>query len=209
LIIVGGVLGAVTGFIPFIILMLVGVFLFASVPSEDILYNYVLANTGEALLRKRSYIIFIPLMLISLVLTLGKATLLIPVKEEYFKGVLNAEGKLDMVRITRKEYKAILCEQRRIYSTQALSREFMESSYSTESIGLKRKKRRLTLASIFAILMLTMLTVPGGIYLTLIYEALFLPMILLWIPEYKDARIIQQAYDRAMSSDCRKSRSDV
>lgn len=200
LIIVGGVSCALTGFLPLLAVMLVGVFLFASIPSEAILQSYQLANSKEVLLRKRHYMIFIPFMIISWVFTLGKATLLIPIKQEYFKGVFNAGGEMDMVKITREEYKTILCEQRKIYTTQLLNREFMESSYSAETIGLKKKKVRLILAIIFAVLMLTTVTVPGGIIIALIYEAVFVPMIILWIPEYKDAKIIQQAYDRAIAS---------
>ena len=50
--ILGGVLTAVTGLVPFIIILFVGVFLFASLPSEAIFYDYRIANSEEVLLRK-------------------------------------------------------------------------------------------------------------------------------------------------------------
>jgi len=56
------------------------------------------------------------------------------------------------------------------------------------------------LAGIMAALMLLMLVEPEALFLTLIYEAVFIPMIILWIPEYKDAKILQQAYDKATST---------
>ena len=76
----------------------------------------------------------------------------------------------------------------------------MNESYSLELIGFKRKKIRLIVVSILALIMLLMIAEPGGIYLTLIYEAIFIPIIVLWIPEYKDAKILQQAYDKAVNS---------
>ena len=44
----------------------------------------------------------------------------------------------------------------------------------------------------------TTIVVPGGFVVTLIYEAIFIPMIVLWIPEYKDAKILHEAYIRAV-----------
>lgn len=200
LIILGGVLTAVTGIVPFSIIVFVGVFLFASFPSEAIFYDYRIANSDEVLLRKRYYFDFLPLTIVSYVLTLGKTTLKIVWKEEYFKAPINLEKKEDLTKLLRKEYIALRNEQRIIYSTQVFSKEFMESSYTEAHIGLKRKKMRLIAASVLAGLMLTTLTEPGAIYLTLIYEAVFIPMIILWIPEYKDAKILQQAYDKAVNS---------
>jgi len=201
MILLGGVLLAVTGFMPFLIILFIGVFLFASFPSEAILYNYVLANSNQVLLRKRCYIIFLPFYIVSYILTFGKAILQIVWKEEYFIATIHSEGNIEQRQISRKEYIAIRNQQRKIYSTQQLSKAFITSSYSVEEIGFKRKKTRLLLASIFACLMLLMLVEPGGIYLTLIYEAVFIPMILLWIPEYQDAKILQQAYDRAVTAE--------
>ena len=198
--ILGGVLTAVTGFVPFIIILFIGVFLFASLPSEAIFYDYRIANSEESLLRKRYYFDFLPFTIISSVLTFGKTTLKIVWKEEYFRTTINIENKEDFTKISRKEYVALRNEQRVIYSTQVLNKEFMESSYTEETIGFKRKKTRLIIVSILAAIMLTMITVPGGIFLTLIYEAVFIPMIVLWIPEYKDAKILQQAYDNAVNS---------
>lgn len=200
LVILGGVLTAITGITPFAILMFVGVFLFASLPSEAVFYDYRIANGEEYLLRKRYYINFLPFTIISFVLTLGKTTLKIVWKEEYFRAPLNIENKEELTKISRKEYITLRNEQRIIYSTQELSKEFMESSYTEEYIGFKRKKIRLIVVSVLAALMLVMIAEPGGIYLTLVYEAVFIPMIVLWIPEYKDAKILQRAYNRAVTS---------
>ncbi len=196
--ILGGVLTAVTEFMPFAILIFIGVFLFASLPEEVWFADYVIANSNEALVRKRHYMAFLPFTIISQILTLGKAILLIPCKEEYFRSVIDAEGNLQHNPIPRAEYLALRNQQRLIYSTQLLSKDFMTKSYSLEDIGLKRKKRRLIIVCVLAALMLTSLVEPSEIYIALIYEALFIPMILLWIPEYKDAKILHQAYERSV-----------
>ena len=200
LIIIGGVLTAVTGFVPLSILIFVGVFLFASFPTQNVFPEYVIANTDRVLMRKRHYIIFLPFYIISVILTLGKSVLLIPYKEEYFIAVLRDGEQADLTPVSRKEYKELLNFQRNVYSSQVLSKTFMETAYTLEGIGLQQKKRRLVLASVFAALMLTTAFVPGGIAVTLIYEAVFLPMVLLWIPAYKDAKILHNAYLRATNA---------
>ncbi|MBQ4561205.1 MAG: hypothetical protein IJA55_02595 [Clostridia bacterium] len=198
LIIIGGVLGALTGLIPFILLMLIGVFLFASLPHSQTFCDYVIAESSDVLVRDRGYLIFLPFYIVSKILTLGKSMLLIPCKQEYFVAHLNEDRSVTRTKITRKEYKVRLEEQRRIYSTQKLSKEFMKRSYTVDGIGLKHKKTRLILASIFAAISILFIFDPvGGIYLSAIYTPIFLPMVILWIPEYKDAKIIQQAYDRS------------
>ena len=152
LVIIGGVLGALTGLIPFIIIAFVGVFLFASFSEEQVFFDYVIAGSTKALVRKRYYYNFIPFTLISMRLTLGKGTLLIPRAEEYFIVDIKENEDNTNTKITRKEYKVLLQEQRKIYSTQRLDKEFMRWAYTPEGIGLKRKKARLIAASIFAAL---------------------------------------------------------
>jgi hypothetical protein len=163
-------------------------------------YDYRIANSDEIIIRKRYYFDFIPFTIVSYILTLGKTTLKILRKEEYFRASVKSNEEVAPTRITRKEYLTIRNEQRKIYSTQILSKEFMNESYSLELIGFKRKKIRLIVVSILALIMLLMIAEPGGIYLTLIYEAIFIPIIVLWMPEYKDAKILQQAYDKAVNS---------
>ena len=198
---IGGILFATTEFIPFVIIMLIGVFLFASLPAEDIFCDYIIANSNAALLRKRYYKVFLPFAIMSYILTLGRAILKLLWKEEYYTAAIEDGSVTELTNITRKQYIAIRNYQRQIYTTQTLSKEFMSNTYSVQSIGLKRKKSRLIITSILAVLMFLMLVEPDGYYLTIIYNAIFIPMIILWIPEYKDAKILQQAYDRAMSSD--------
>ena len=202
LIVIGGVLTAVTEFVPFIALLFVGVFLFASSTSENTFVDYIIANTTVALVRKRKYIDFLPFSIISSVLTLGKSVLKIVYKEEYYKvDIAFFAEKPEFIALPRKEFILLRNEQRKIYSTEALSREFMENAYSLESIALKRKKNRLIAASVFAILSNAMLFEPdGGIYIGSIYVAVFVPMVLLWIPEYKDAKILHQAFERSTKS---------
>ena len=198
--ILGMILSTITQFPLFYIVFFIGIFLFASLPSEDIFVDYIIANSNQVLMRKRHYLNFLPLTIVSGILTLGKATLMIVWKDDYFKATKDSQNQLSLTQVSLKEYIALRNEQRKIYSTQLLSKEFMKTSYTVETIGLKRKRRRLIIAGFFACLMLTMIFEPGGIYLTLIYEAIFIPMILLWIPEYKDAKIIQKAYDRALGN---------
>ena len=196
----GIVLTVVTEIIPFIIITFIGAFLFASLPDDASFCDYVIANSDTALVRKRYYMVFLPFALASTVLTLGKATLKIMWKEEYFKVTFISDENVELTKISRKEYIRLRNEQRNIYTTQILSKEFMENAYTVENIGFKRKKIRLIVVCIISAIILTMLVDPVGIYLALIYEAVFIPIIILWIPEYKDAKIIQQAYDKAVKN---------
>ena len=189
LILLGGVLTAVTDIVAFAIPLFIGVFLFASLPSEATFLDYRIANSDTSLVRKRYYMNFLPFSIISYCLTFGKALLTIVWKEEYF--LANSEGEnVSLTKVSRKEYVALRNEQRILYSTQVLSKEFMERAYSEKGIGFKRKKRRLIAAILFAALTLATAADPGMLFLTLIYEAVFVPMIILWIPAYKDAKII-------------------
>ena len=202
LMILGGVLTAITDLTPFFALFLIGTFLFASFTSEDVFVDYKIANTDVILFRKRYYMDFLPFTLVSSILTLGKAPLKIVWKEEYFKGTA-AQIKEDYnkTRISRGEYIALRNEQRGIYSIQPLSSDFMNKNYTIKSIGFKRKKIRLIITAILIFLTLTMAFEPEGIYISLIYEVIFVPMFILWIPDYKDAKILQQAYERALNAD--------
>lgn len=204
LMIVGGVSTAVTGFMPLAAIVLVGVFLFASFPAEDTFADYILANSDEALVRKRHYQLFLPFWIVSYILTLGRGVLLIPWKEEYFRAKMGGEEEVALTKISRKEYMTLRKEQREIYKTQTLSKKFMQENYSPKGIALKHKKNRLVWASVLAGLMLLMVVGEpnaAGVALTAVYEAVFLPMALLWIAPYKDAKILQDAYDRAMATE--------
>ena len=200
MIVVFGPITAVTGFMPLFAFVFIGVFLFASFGSSAMLNDYVIANTEIALVRKRYYINFIPFIIVSAILTLFHSALIIPWKEEYFKATLSENKNLNLEKISRKEYVRILKEQRQIYSKQELSREFMEKTYTVESIGLKKKKIRLILASVFTALTFFCLIDPTALPIVLIYAAVFVPMVILWIPDYIDAKILQNAYDKAMCS---------
>lgn len=200
MIILGGILTGVTGFPVFSVIILIGVLLFASFLEEDLFLDYVIANSNVALIRKRYYIASLPLTLVSYIVTLRKGQLKIIWKEEYYKATMTSDNNVEPLRISRKEYITLRNEQRIVYSTQPISKEFMEKTYSVEDIGFKRKKTRLILACVFAGLMLLGITDPGDFYISLIYEAIFLPMVILWIPDYKDAKILQQAYDRAVGA---------
>jgi hypothetical protein len=81
-----------------------------------------------------------------------------------------------------------------------MDKDFIARNYSTAGIGLKQKKTRLILASVFAAAFMALLTMPDALPVVVIYEAVFLPMVFLWIPPYKDAKILQTAYDRAMKA---------
>lgn len=199
MIILGGVLGAVTGLWPFFVILFVGVFLFASFSSEAHFIDYRIVNTNEVLVRKRYYIVFLPFMIISKILTLGRGMLQIPWKEEYFMVDVELPEEGAQVKISRKEYIALRNEQRKIYATQLLNRAFMEQTYTIEQIGLKKKENRLILAVVFAALSLMMAFDPTGVMLSLLFGAVFLPMVFLWIPDYKDAKILHNAYTRAMA----------
>lgn len=158
----------------------------------------MIANTSDALVRKRYYMNYFPLTFVLMFFT-RDCSVLIPYKEEYFRVATDAPEDSQLTKLSRAEYVALRNEQRQIYSTQTLNKEFMEQSYSVDLIGFKRKKRRVILVAVLAVLMLTCLTVPGALILVLVYEAIFIPMLLLWLPDYKDAKILQQAYDRALA----------
>jgi len=85
LIALGGILSAVTEIMWFLILLFIGVVLFASIPSSANFCDYIIANSNVALIKTRHYWNFLPLTIVSSILTLGKAPLVIPWKEDYFK----------------------------------------------------------------------------------------------------------------------------
>ena len=199
LIIVGGVSTAVTEIAPLCIIAFVGVFLFASFPAERVFVDYVLANSKACIMRKRSYMNFLPVYITFWVFSLGKVNALILYKEEYFRTTLDENEKVWPVQITRAEYVRLRNEQRHIYSTQLLSREFINGAYSLQDIGYTVKKWRVIILSAVAVLMLFGLAdAPNEWPFVLCCEAVFVYLILLWLPDYKDAKILQTAYDRAM-----------
>ena len=112
LMILGGVLTAVTGFMPLVAVLLVGVVLFASVTTQDAFCDYRIVNTNEVLVRVRSYLCFLPFTIVSSVLTLGRASLIIPYKERYFKVLEVDQPEPKHVELSRNAYMAIRNRQR-------------------------------------------------------------------------------------------------
>lgn len=200
LIAVGGPLTALFGplFAP---LMGAGLILFLTFPSLENFADYVIPDTGEVLFRRRHYWHFIPFTIVSYVLTLGKASLVIPWKERYFKVTLSEQGEKVWTPVSRREYKALRNQMRLLYSGQTLSKQFILDTYSPETIAYRRKKARLIAASILAGICVAMLLFPMGFLVTLLYGPIFIPMALLWIPDFRDARILQTAYNQAQTPD--------
>lgn len=203
LIVVSGVLIAVTGFAALSPVLLIGVFLFTSFTSEEVFVDYVLPDGKQAIARKRKYIIcIVPFAIMSYILTLGRYILQIIYKEEYYRAVMDSQGNTELIKISRQEYVAIRKQQREFYSAQQLSKEFMTTQYSVEGIGFKRKKRRLIAVTLISLLLLIIpLVDPIGWGVAVGYGVIFVPMIFLWLPDYKDAKILQEAYDRAAGTD--------
>lgn len=67
-----------------------------------------------------------------------------------------------------------------------------------QSIGFKRKESRLVFTRALAAFMLFGVFDTEMLYPTLIFEAVLVPVILLWLPDYRDAKFLQGAYDRAL-----------
>lgn len=204
LIIVGGVLTAVTDQYLFTPILLVGVFLFASIFGKDALIDYMYpGEENVALVRMRQYVYFLPFVIVTAILTLGRAPLQIPYKETYYR-VKDPGGdqEAEFTQLTRKEYLAQRNWLRQEYASGRLDRAFFERAYgeNAANIGYRRKKWRLVAMWILAVLMLTPLTEPqpGLVALVLLYELLFVGAIVLWTADYKDAKIQQTAYDRAV-----------
>ena len=196
------------------VLLGIGLLLFVSITDENVFVDYIIANSDRALVRVRHYIGFLPIVLVSKFLTLGKGNLLFPYKEEYFVVDTTSSGeKIPLVdeidtmtmkvhnqKVSRSEYKALLKEQRKIYSNNILPKEFMDRAYSVGSINFKHKKRRLIAAIVLASITAVLLFDPDPMVwaIVAIYEVVFIPMALLWIAPYRDAKILQAAYDRVM-----------
>lgn len=199
LIIVGGVSTAVTEIAPLCIIAIVGVFLFASFPVERVMVDYVLANSKTCIMRKRSYMNFLPIYITFQIFSLGKVTALILYKEAYFRTTLDENEQAWPVQITRAEYVRLRNEQRHIYSTQLLSREFIAGAYSLTDLGYTVKKWRVIILSALAALMpFALADMPNAWPFVLCCEAVLVFLILLWLPDYKDAKIQKEAYERAM-----------
>lgn len=203
LIVVSGVLIIVTGFAALSPLVLIGVLLFGSVTGEEMFVDYILPDGKQAIARKRKHVIcIVPFAIMAYILTLGRSFMPIIYKEEYYRSVMDSQGNIELIKITRKEYVAMRKQQREFYSANLLSKEFMTTQYSVEEIGFKKKKRRLIAVSLISLLVLMMPFVdPIGLGMAVAYEAIFVPMIILWFPDYKDAKILQEAYDRAVGTD--------
>ena len=200
-------------------LFLGGLTLLASMPSFDTFFDYVIADKNEVLVRKRQYVNSFPLTFVSSILTLFKTSLKIPVFEERYiikgadiekvesatiaflkegeEAVATVEGT-ELVKISFKEYFRLWREQTKICKSGQVSKEIINKFYGDQSKGVKIVKRRLLLAIVFTLLSLSMMIGdPGAIYLTLIYTAVFLPMVILWIPDLIKAKAKQKAYEKA------------
>ena len=184
LILVGGITSALIPNAVSFIVMFVGVFLFASIYYDDICIDYVIANSQDVLLRKKHYMNFIPISITAKIFTLGMVDFIFPIKTEYFKGVHNSEDdEYTYVKVSRKEYFDLRDKQRTIYTTQVLSEEFMKSSYSEDDLKFKKIKFQIII----------------NVIVSFIMPYFGIPMLILLIPEYKDAKILQQAYDAAIN----------
>ena len=184
LILVGGVTSALIPNPISFIVMFVGVFLFASIYYDDVCVDYVIANSKDVIYRKRRYINFLPLSITVKIFTLGMVNFVIPIKVEYFKAVFNPEEEYTHVKVLRWEYRDLRDKQRTIYTTQVLSEEFMKSSYKVEDLKLKKIKREMIINAIVSIIM----------------PYFGIPMLIILVLDYKDAQILQQAYDRAINA---------
>ena len=184
LILVGGVTAALIPNPISFIVMFVGVFLFASIYYDDVCVDYAIANSKDVIYRKRRYINFLPLSITVKIFTLGMVNFVIPIKVEYFKAVFNPEGEYTHVKVLRWEYLDLRDKQRTIYTTQVLSEEFMKSSYNVEDLKLKKIKREMIINAIVSIIM----------------PYIGIPMLIILALDYKDAQILQQAYDRAINA---------
>lgn len=55
----------------------------ASIYYDDICIDYVIANSQDALLRKKHYMNFIPISITAKIFTLGMVDFIFPIKTEY------------------------------------------------------------------------------------------------------------------------------
>lgn len=202
ILIIGVIFFVITEYPAFSIMIFIGTILLASFSDREVFCDYIPVNDDALIAHKRHYKIFLPLQVIfSIFLPFRDIKLRMFRKEEYFKITNLSRDDRVATKTKRKEYKAIRKEQREFYSTQTLSKEFMSRSYTLKEIGFKRKRIRLIIAIVLAISAFAMIFEPEGIGLAAIYGAIFLPMIFFWIPEYRDAKILHNAYLRAMKND--------
>ncbi len=205
------------------VFLFVGILLFASFKVEAAFFDYVIANKKETMVRKRIYINFLPFQFVSMILTLGKAPLKIPVFEKYYvikaldpktlaigtkafitdddEAVSGLEG-CEIVKISLKEYRSLWKEQTKIYKSGQLSKEFINEFCGENSDDVKSAKRKLILAIIFTLVSLRMIT-PGDMFsvgLSMLYVVIFLPMVILWIPDLIKEKAKQKAYEEANKS---------
>ena len=174
MIIVGGVTSAMfPNFVSFL-MVFAGAFSLGSFSDKEVVYDYVIADSDEVLLRVRSYYYITILNIAFMIITLGLLQFKIRIlwKEEYYKGNSEQfEENREGCKLSRKEYIALINEQRRIYSTTDLSWEFMNGAYSPEEFDLKGKKRKFVIISVIAGILLCGLTVPADIILVVCFEA--------------------------------------
>lgn len=179
---------------------IIGAFMFASFPDSAAIPSYVMIDSGEVLLRKRYYFIFFPFQIVIHLITLGKGNLKIPYKQEYFIASANnadSQAGYNFTKIPRKEYVRLRNQQRQLYSTRTLSKDFWDSNYSDLSGKYKKQRRKLVISWVLTLLVLmTLPTAAEMFFLMLAYEVIFVFMVALWTPDYKDAKILYKAYQR-------------
>lgn len=139
-----------------------GMILFASFKEHTPYFDYVIANKNEAMIRKRMYINFLPFTFVSMLLTLGKSTLKIPVFEKYYvvkaqdveslalvtkafitydEEALASQENYEIVKVSLKEYFRLWREQTRIYKSGQLSIKFINACYGENSKAVKKQKQ--------------------------------------------------------------------
>lgn len=98
-----GILYGVTEIPLFIPIMLIGVFLFASIVETDVFFDYALTTEDAAIIRKRHYAVFIPFYMVLEVLTFGLVYVKFPYRDEYFKATnLSDADNIKRTKITRR-----------------------------------------------------------------------------------------------------------
>lgn len=180
--------------------LFIGVFMFGSIPDSAVFSSYVMIDSGEVLLRKRYYFVFLPFQIVIHLITLGKGNLKIPYRQEHFIASANGanpQADFNFTKISRKEYVRLRNQQRQLYSTRTVTKEYLDSNYSDLPGKYKKQRRKLIISWVLTLLVLmTLPTAAEMFFLMLAYEVIFVFMVALWTPDYKDAKILYKAYQR-------------
>lgn len=181
-----------------IILIFIGVLLFAGIYSERSFIDFITFEDGNYIIsvRKRLYYNFFPF---TIIFSIFRFDIDFIYTVEYYKFVTPnlemLENNIEQIKVNRAEYKKILQNQKQQYLNNSVPKELVNERCSPQYNNIKLAKTRYIIWLILAILCLTGLTVPSDWILSIVSVALFGLLAAFRYTEYKQAQFKYSVYN--------------